>query len=488
MRKNEITAGGNMKICIIAEGSYPYVTGGVSSWIQMLVSWMSEHQFVICAIGAKSRDRGKFSYKMPYNVIEVKEIFLDEALKQKGSWGKRLGIRKCEKEVLVSLLTEGKTNWKELFFLFGRNRMHSVQEFLMSKDFFDILEIVYKQKFQSIPFADFYWTLRSMVFPLLFIINQGVPQADLYHSVSAGYAGVLGSLGKLEYQKPFIMTEHGIYTREREEEIIKSEWIKDYFKDIWIEHFYSLSRCAYDNADKVITLFSRNREIQMELGCDGRKIEIIPNGIQLDRYCDLTRKNSAEENINVGAVVRIVPIKDIKTMIHGFAVARERYEKIKFYIMGPFDEDVEYYKECVQLVESLALKDIIFTGKVNITDYIGQMDILVLSSISEGQPLAILEGMAGSKPFVATDVGSCRDLLYGNGDNYGDAGVIVPVMDPEKIGQAIAKLCENKELRTSMGRNAFNRVAGLYSKERLVAGYREVYNFYGSQAYGGNRI
>ena len=483
-----IAVGGSMKICIIAEGSYPYVTGGVSSWIQMLISWMSEHQFIICAIGAKSEDRGKFSYKIPDNVIEVKEIFLDEALKQKGAWGKRLGIKSHEKEALEDLLTGEEANWKELFSLFRGHRLHSVKDFLMSKDFFDILEVIYKQRYWSVSFADFYWTLRSIVYPLLFTINQGVPEADLYHSVSAGYAGVMGSFGKISYGKPFIMTEHGIYTREREEEIIKSDWIKACFKDIWIEHFHSLSKCAYDNADKVITLFSRNREIQMELGCDERKIEIIPNGIQLDRYSNLPQKSAEEEYINVGAVVRIVPIKDIKTMIQGFAVSKEKYEKIRFYIMGPFDEDMEYYKECEQLVESLSLKDVTFTGKVNISDYIGKMDILVLSSISEGQPLAILEGMASSKPFVATDVGSCRDLLYGNGDNYGDAGVIVPVMESEKIGQAIVKLCKDKELRTSMGRSAFKRVAELYSKERLVEAYKEVYNSYGSQAYGRNRI
>lgn len=477
-----------MKICVIAEGSYPYVTGGVSSWIQMLISWMSEHQFIICAIGAKGETRGRYSYQMPDNVIGVKDIFLDEALNDKGSWGKRLGIKKYEREALESLLLGDKTDWDEIFTLFGGHKVHSVQKFLLSKDFFDILETVYKKKYRSIPFADFYWTLRSMVYPLIFTINQGVPEADFYHSVSAGYAGILGSLGKIAYHKPFIMTEHGIYTREREEEIIKSQWIKECFKDIWIQHFQSLSKCAYDNADKVITLFNRNKEIQMELGCDEDKIEIIPNGIQFDRYCSLPQKSAEEEYIYVGAVVRIVPIKDIKTMIQGFTVAKEEYGNIKFYIMGPADEDLEYYKECVQLVESLSLKDVIFTGKVNITDYIGKMDILVLSSISEGQPLAILEGMASSKPSVATDVGSCRDLLYGNGDNYGDAGVIVPVMDSQKIGQAIVKLCMNKELRISMGRSGFKRAAGLYSKERLVAAYKEVYNSYGSQAYGRNRI
>lgn len=469
----------SMKICIIAEGSYPYVTGGVSSWIQMLISWMDHHQFIVCTIGAKAKDKGKFNYELPENVVGVKEIFLDEALKHKGKWGKRLGINKYDKESLESLLMGNTTNWDALFSVFRSGKPYSVQEFLTSKDFFDVLEAVYNKKYTNTPFANFYWTFRSMVYPLIFIINQGIPEADLYHSVSAGYAGILGSLGKALYGKPFIITEHGIYTREREEEIIKSDFIKGSFKNVWIEHFYCLSKCAYDHADKVITLFNKNKDIQLELGCDEKKIAIIPNGIQLNRYLALTQKNEEEDYINVGAVVRIVPIKDIKTMIQGFAVAKKKYEKIRFHIMGPSDEDMQYYNECIQLVDSLSLRDVIFTGRVNIEDYVGKMDILVLSSISEGQPLAILEGMASSKPFVATDVGSCKDLLYGNGDDYGDAGIIVPIMDSQKLGQAIIDLCADKELRALMGKNAFKRVSALYSKERLIEAYKQVYSFYG---------
>lgn len=480
-----------MRICIIAEGSYPYVTGGVSSWLQMLMSWMPEHQFIICSIGARACDRGKFSYQMPDNVIEVKEVFLDEALKSREPWGIRLNIKKDEKEVFIRYIIGETSNWKVLFLLLRRYCKESVQAFFLSKDFYDIAEEAYNLKYPHTPFTQFYWTIRSMLIPLAYIINQELPEADLYHSVSAGYAGLLGSVGKVLYNKPFIMTEHGIYTREREEEIIKSDWIDGNFKDIWIQNFYSLSRCAYDHADKIVTLFNKNKEIQVELGCLESKIEIIPNGIQFDSYSNLIQKDSADDYINIGAVVRIVPIKDIKTMIQGFSVAKKAYEKTRFYIMGPFDEDLEYFKECKQLVDSLKINDVIFTGKVNISEYIGRMDILVLSSISEGQPLAILEGMASKKPFITTDVGSCRDLIYGNGDYYGNAGIVVPVMGPEEMGKAIVQLCTDKELRVKMGKSALKRVSKLYTKERLVTAYKSLYSNYevhGEQVYGRYRI
>lgn len=62
--------------------------------------------------------------------------------------------------------------------------------------------------------------------------------------------------------------------------------------------------------------------------------------------------------------------------------------------MGPWEEDQEYAKECFELVETLGLKDVVFTGRIDVREYLGRMDMTILTSISEGQPLTILEGFA----------------------------------------------------------------------------------------------
>ncbi len=59
-------------------------------------------------------------------------------------------------------------------------------------------------------------------------------------------------------------------------------------------------------------------------------------------------------------------------------------------------------------METLGVKDVVFTGRVNIKDYLGKMDFTLLTSISEGQPLTILESYAAHKPVIATNVGNCR--------------------------------------------------------------------------------
>lgn len=76
-----------MRICIVAEGSYPYITGGVSSWIHNIIAQMPEHEFIIYSIGAQSKQAGKFKYQLPVNVVEVKETFLDSYLDEEGKWG-----------------------------------------------------------------------------------------------------------------------------------------------------------------------------------------------------------------------------------------------------------------------------------------------------------------------------------------------------------------------------------------------------------------
>lgn len=465
-----------MKICLVAEGSYPYIIGGVSNWIHMLIQAMPEHEFIIYTIGAYEKDRGNFKFKIPDNVETIYETFLDSFLSEQGVWGKRYKISGSAKEAVTAMLAGRNVTWADMFDFFHSSNFDNPSNFLMSKDFFDILTSVNKVKYSQTPFIDLFWTIRSMILPLLCILKQEIPPADIYHSVSTGYAGIIGSLGKHLFNRPFLLTEHGIYAREREEEIIKSDWMKVHFKDSWIEYFLLMSKCAYEHADTVVTLFNRNKEIQVELGCDENKICIVPNGIRVENYVTLPQKDIDDNCLNIGAIVRVVPIKDIKTMLNSFSIVKEQIPKTRFFIMGPTDENPEYFEECKQLVVSLQLEDVVFTGNVDLREYLGKMDILVLSSISEGQPFAVLEGMACSKPSVSTDVGSCRELIYGINDNYGQAGLVVPVMSIEKLAAAIVSLCQDPKLRSTMGFNARDRISSLYTIEKFIDSYKKIYS------------
>jgi polysaccharide biosynthesis protein PelF len=470
-----------MKICIIAEGSYPYVSGGVSSWINSLMTSMPDKEFVIYAIAADQSYKGKYKYTFPANLVEIHEVFLDTHLRETSNWARRYNLTSEEKINLLALINgNAKVNWEELFKLLKSDRFENVSEFLASKDYFDLISELAKTDYAEVPFTSLYWTVSSMILPLFLIVREDIPEADVYHTVSTGYAGVVGALAKALKKKPVILTEHGIYSREREEEIIKADWVIGYFKDLWINYFYTLSSAIYDLSDEVITLFNKNKEIEVDLGCPPDKIRIIPNGIEVNDYTNAIRTYQ-DSKIRIGAIVRVVPIKDIKMMIQAFAIVVEQMPEAELYILGPYEENLSYYEECLNLVNSLNVKNVVFTGLVNISTYIGNLDILLLTSISEGQPLAILEGFACKKPFIATNVGSCRELIEGLNDEFGPAGFIVPVMHYEEMANRILYLAKNPNLMKTMGENGFKRVKAYYQKDKVISDYRSIYDTIGGK-------
>ncbi|MCL6570103.1 MAG: GT4 family glycosyltransferase PelF [Bacillus sp. (in: Bacteria)] len=476
-----------MRICLISEGAYPRITGGVSSWIQTIIEKMPEHEFIVFSISPKEKSQSEIKYKMPPNLIQLREIFLDAHLIKEPKHGIRYKITESEKKALLSLISSKETDWDTLFQLFVSSRIDSVMNFLGSKDFYDVVYELCSTQFAHVPFTDMFWALRSMVLPLFICIDQKMPEADLYHSVSTGYAGVLGSLAKFQYNKPLILTEHGIYTREREEEIIKATWIKGYFKDIWIDYFYNLSNCAYEHADDISTLFERNREIQVEIGCPIEKTSIIPNGINITRFNPQLRVR--KQGIHIGAIVRLVPIKDIKTMLQSFAIVNQEITDVHFYIIGPNEEDEEYFNECLQTAQNLNITHLHFTGEANVLEYLKFLDILVLSSLSEGQPLVILEGLAMGIPYVSTDVGGCKELIEGTTDSIGSAGYIVPAMHFNLLAEKIVVLAKDESLRNKMGENGMKRVNQLYQEDMMLRRYEQLYQKKrGSEEDGGNRI
>ena len=470
-----------MKICIISEGAYPYIIGGVSSWIQQLITNMPEHEFIIIAINPESKVKGKYKYDLPPNLIIIHDMFLDEILNVKGKWNKNIKLLPNEIETLKKLLIGNKIDWKIIFDIFKRKEIKrvSAKDLLLSESFYKIIKQAYNEKHSSIPFAQTYWTLQSMYLLLFSLLYYDYPEADIYHSVSTGYAGFVGAYASYINNKKLILTEHGIYTREREEEIIQADWVVGYVKNMWIDYFYNLSDCAYINASKVISLFDKNKEIQIEIGCPENKIDVIHNGINIRNFEEIAKIQELKvnsDNISVGAIVRVVPIKDIKTMLQAFSLVNEKHSNIVFYIMGPYDEDPSYYKECIKYKDSLRLDNVFFTGMVNIKEYLSSMDILVLTSISEGQPLSILEGMACRLPFVTTNVGDCGSLVNGENDDFGANGFVAPIMDYIKISEGISKLANDYLLRKKFGNSGYNRVINNYSFDKFISEYKMVYN------------
>ncbi len=285
-----------MRVCLICEGCYPYVPGGVSGWIQMLCSAFQDIEFVVWSVATTREEMSAYSYKVPENVKAVHTLYLgDEQFRKKH---KRVVLSAAEKETLKDLMigSTERVDWVHTLELIKKYRRH-MSDILMSESFFEICREEYQRQGSKKIFQQFLWNLRGIYFPLMYILSGEIPQADLYHAVSTGYAGIMGSCASYVGRKPFLLTEHGIYTREREEDIIRSQWVAGEFKEIWIEFFKKLSYIAYRQADVVTSLFETNKSLQLELGCPEDKIAVIPNGVEAGEYSALERRREDRKSV-----------------------------------------------------------------------------------------------------------------------------------------------------------------------------------------------
>lgn len=463
-----------MKICLILEGCYPYINGGVSTWMHQYINEMPEHEFVLWVIGAKAEDKDKFVYQLPPNVVAVQQVFLDDALRVKDSGAFEHRFTKAEKQALKKLVLSDKPDWDLLFELYQVKKINPMA-YLKSRSFLETLIESCQSELPYIAFADAFHSVRSRLLPVLYLMGTEIPEADCYHAICTGYGGLLASMGAYINKKPMCLTEHGIYTREREEEIIRAKWVEKAFKPHWIRFFYMLSDLTYERAFRVTALFTRAMHTQIEMGCAPEKCRVIENGISYERLCDIPLKED-DGIVDIGAVVRLAPIKDIKTMIYAFFELSCRKDNVRLHIMGGVD-DQEYADECYALVKQLDLEDkIIFTGRVNIVEYFEKLDFTLLTSISEGQPLSVLESFAARRPCVTTDVGCCNELLNGGPDDHlGKAGFFVPPMQRDKLADAMESLCESRQLRLDMGLIGQRRAYEHFRYNIMLTKYRDLY-------------
>ena len=225
------------------------------------------------------------------------------------------------------------------------------------------------------------------------------------------------------------------------------------------------------------TLYRDNQRLQMDLGAKGEKLKVIANGIEVERFNGLPRA-TCDMRPTMALIGRVVPIKDVKTFISAAADLRGRIPHLRALVLGPTDEDPAYFKECTELACELGLQEtLIFTGNVNLVDYLPQIHVVVLTSLSEAQPLVLLEAGAAGIPCVTTDVGSCREILEGIGEQpaLGPGGMVTHLVAPKQIADAVCGLLQDELLRRRLGHALCERVRRHYGSDRARREYSMLY-------------
>ncbi|WP_150304244.1 GT4 family glycosyltransferase PelF [Pseudomonas saliphila] len=488
-------------ICLLLEGTWPYVRGGVSSWVNQLILGLPELTFSVVFIGGKREAYPHRRYDIPANVVHVEELYIEESWQPHGRSSKR-PKRNAPRDQLLSLYrflhhpdAPGESAGEALVASLAGGKL-DLDDVLHSRENWDIVTDGYYTHCSDPSFIDFFWTLRSIQAPLVMLAQAArqLPKARVLHSISTGYAGLLGCILKRLWGCEYVLSEHGIYTKERKIDLAQASWIGEdartaasggidsgtgYIRSLWIRYFERIGLLTYRSASPIISLYAGNRQRQIKDGADPTRTRIIPNGIDLEGWSDALATRGAGIAPVVGFIGRVVPIKDLKTFIRAIRGVVSAMPEAEAWIVGPEDEDPSYAAECHSLVASLGLENKVrFLGFQNIQEILPQLGVMVLTSISEAQPLVILEAWCAGTPVVSSDVGSCRELIEGgtrDDQALGPAGEVVAIADPQATARAILDLLMDPIRWQAAQASGLARVKRYYGEALMFACYLEIY-------------
>jgi glycosyltransferase involved in cell wall biosynthesis len=460
-------------------------------------------RFAIVFIGSREQDYNGAAYALPDNVVHFETHYLYEASAadaqrpceidgDAAAFAKSAELHAALREVRGA---DVGALMAEMVPTLGEHGTLNEAQFLASRQSWEFIVGQYEKYCTDPSFTDYFWTVRIMHKPLWQLANvaERLIPARVYHTVSTGYAGFLGALLHYRTGRPLLISEHGIYTKERKIDLLQSQWIRDnrgaferdisrisYFRELWVRFFEAIGKLAYDAADEIVALYEANRQRQVADGAAAERTRSIPNGVDVDGLAPLVAQRVEGRHRVVALIGRVVPIKDIKTFIRAMFVASRSMPDIEGWIIGPEEEDPAYALECRALVESLGLADSVkFLGFQRIDAVLPKIDVIALTSISEALPLVVLEGFAAGIPSITTDVGSCRQLIEGftEGDRaLGSAGTVVPIANPAAFAQAVVALLNDDARWQAAQQAGLARVRRYYTKAQMTDSYRALYN------------
>jgi glycosyltransferase involved in cell wall biosynthesis len=477
-------------VCLVVEGGYPYVVGGVASWADALMRASPQLTFHVIAISISSQARRR-CFVLPANAIDVTDVLLDVCPPGRTPTHRDADPIKRVLRLLENALTAGDGSTFAELIEQMRITGFGQAALLDSKEGWSAMENAYERLLPNGPLLDFFWSWRFLVRSLLAVISTPLPQARVFHAVATGFSGLVGSYAKLAAKVPLLVTEHGIYTNERRIELAVADWLFDSgaggfdvtaqpaeLRSIWLNAFQSFSRMSYAAADVITTQYRANQAFQRADGAPDDKLRIVPNGIDAAKF-GADPRDATQRPPTVLMIGRIVPIKDIRSFIMAVALLKDLVPNVVAILIGPEDEDPEYAASCRQLIHQLGTDSSIeLLGRVpDVLKYLRAADVLALSSISESQPIAMLEAAATGLPIVSTDVGSCREIIEGfDGDPVdGCGGIVVEPCNPKAMAEALATILLNDAMRSQMAEVMRRRVASYYHKDRVTRLYEGLY-------------
>lgn len=478
-------------VLLCTEGTYPFMGGGVSTWCDILCRELEEYDFTLYAVTGEPEVR--LQYELPPNVRSIIHIplfgtyepaeFILASVPPRVLAARRRSTTPAAivthfdgllRRLLAAIGTQsspdddGRLVW-ELWSYFQEHDWRRTWKAQATWETFleSARETAHPDDAEPTiaDVTDAMRWLSSYLLPL----SAPIPRTDIVHTTIAGFPGMAGIVAAFEHGTPFIVTEHGVWVRERYIAVSSGPY-SAYAKRFLMGLSGYLARVNYRVAQVVSPVTAFNRRWELPYGAPDERIVPVPNGIDPRMFTPAPKPKATAGRPVVVAAARVFPLKDIEMMIRSAVVAREAIPDVLYLVYGSLDADIPYVARCRALIAELGLEGTFeFAGHhAKPADLYNEGDISALSSISEGFPYTVLESMACARPVVATDVGGVREAL----DGY---GILVPPRDHVAFGEAVVTLLRDNVLRTRLGRQSREAVLARFRTEHSVDGYRRFY-------------
>ncbi len=469
--------------------SYPNVTiGGVYSWEKTLVESMSDYKFIIVNLLSNPNVNGRFT--VPANVSQVIDMPLFGSHRYEEFYNEKKPLiskimRTTDKvikeefmpvfEKFLSSVTSDNcepTKLAEIVFdlhaFFTKYDSRKCMEHPLAWEVF--LEQIrsdqlYKEMTLRETLTAFQIIQRNMQ-----ILSLNIPEVDIVHCSLAWFPAMIAIFTKIANDCPMIVTEHGVAFRELL--LYYNAYLRDEPSNIFWKFFSrNIVGTIYSMADIIAPVCYANAKWEENLGVNPAKIRVIYNGIDTNKFKPIEIPDDAkEQRPTVACIGRVDVFKDIVNLIQSIKYAKEQVPDVQCLIYGS-STDLDYSIRCINAVKDLDLQDNVrFVGKVKDPERAyNAADVVVVSSITEGFPFAVIEAMACGKAVVATDVGGIREALEG-------CGLLVRSSHPRELAGAIVRLLRDKDLRERLGQSAIRRANEGFTLDRSLNQYREQYD------------
>lgn len=458
-----------MRVCLIGEGTYPVVRGGVSTWCDQLIHGMPDVDFQVTVLTA---GRAHSVYEVPQNVRRVSavdmwgpvptrkvttarqraafeeawEVICGHAYGRSGrttdvaldAW--RVLTRPDIGERLWWLLNDGRS-----LAILSRIRGAAGQPTPSGRDLANSMAYVARM-------------IMPCTFPPI--------EADVVHVTSLGSA-LLAALPTHHQGVPILLSEHGVYFRERLMALRATEW--PFVQRNMVAAFLkAMARVGYEAAASIAPVSDFNGRWAQVLGADPDRVRTVHNGVDMARFPSGSPEPELPTIVYVG---RIDPLKDLKTLVSAVPRIAARIPHVRVHLIGPVPEqNKRYARELEALIAELGVDDnVALTGPTSdpAAAY-ASSTIVVLSSVSEGFPYGALEPMACGRAVVATNVGGVPEVV-------GDAGMLVHARDPKALADACIMVLQDEALRHRLAEAGRQRVLEQFTLDRMLSQFRSRY-------------